>query len=227
MAVSESLYMVRQRIESACARVGRNPSDVRVVAVTKTATAEQIREAVSAGLTELGENRVQVLEQHARELGSVPAVNWHLIGHLQRNKVRQVLGLSRYIHSVDSLRLAEEIQKCAAAMGVRVSVLLQVNAGEEQQKFGANLAEARELGARIAAMPNLELRGVMSMAPLTEDEARIRKAFANARETFEAIRATGVTKDCYRELSMGMSHDFEIAIEQGATILRLGSILFG
>lgn len=226
MSVAERLAELRKRIAEACARAGRGAGEVRIVAVTKAATAGQIREAVAAGLMDLGENRVQVLQQHAGELGAVAGVRWHMIGHLQRNKVKQVMGIAAMIQSVDSLRLAEEIEKTAAAMNRRVPVLLEVNAGEEEQKFGAPVAEAAGLALQMFEMPHLDVQGLMSMAPLTADTQRVHSTFARTRDLFEQIRSAG-GGDGFRELSMGMSGDFEIAIERGATIVRVGSVLFG
>lgn len=227
MSLSERLSQVHQRIASACARSGRSPDSLRILAVTKTASPEQLHEACALGLHDLAENRVQVLEAHARELTATPHVRWHMIGHLQRNKVKQLLPLIATIQSVDSLRLAEEIEKCAAALNRRIPVLLEVNAGEEAQKFGAPLSQAIDLANQMAHLPHLDLQGLMSMAPLTDDLSRVRAAFARTRDLLDQIRAAGHVTSSFRDLSMGMSGDFETAIEHGATILRLGTILFG
>jgi pyridoxal phosphate enzyme (YggS family) len=149
-----------------------------------------------------------------------------MIGHLQRNKVRDVLPIVHSIQSVDSLRLAQEIEKEAAKAQRSMPVLLEINSGEEQ-KFGAPLETAIELAAQIAQMPHVQLQGLMSMAPLTEDDGVVRATFARTRELFEQIRSRGFAGEGFKELSMGMSGDFEIAVEQGATMVRLGSVLFG
>ena len=227
MSVAERLSTAKQRIAEACGRVGRRPEDVRIVAVTKTASEPQIIEAVNAGQLDLGESRAQVLESHAMAIMGMAGVRWHMIGHLQRNKVRDVLLLVHTIQSVDSLRLAQEIEKEADRAQKKIPILLQVNAGEEQQKFGVPMAQLVGLAEQMASMPHLELQGLMSMAPLTEDIHRVRETFARTREAFEEVRARGLAGDAFRELSMGMSGDYEIAIEQGATIIRLGSALFG
>lgn len=214
---------VLHRIASACASAGRDPSSVKLVAVTKTASAEQIRELVAAGATTLGENRLQVLEEHAAAVAGLP-VSWHMIGHLQRNKVRQVLRHVQMIQSVDSLRLAQEIDRIACETRRRIPVLIEVNAGEEDQKFGAALSETPALVAEAGGLTHLELCGLMTMAPLTRDTSLIARTFARARDLLEQIRPAAGEQ--FRELSMGMSHDFEIAIQQGATIVRIGSLLF-
>ncbi len=227
MSFAERIAQVKDRIEDACSKSGRRPEDVKIVAVTKTATEHQIFEAIEAGQYDLGENRSQVLESHAVAVGPNPNVRWHMIGHVQRNKVRDVLSIVHMIHSVDSLRLANEIEKEAARVDRKAIVLLQINAGEEHQKFGASLDSYMQLAEDMARLPHLDLRGVMSMAPLTEDTDIIRRTFARTREAFENIKRAGFVGDSFTELSMGMSEDFEIAVQEGATIIRLGSILFG
>lgn len=192
-------------------------------------------EIVRLGVRNLGENRVQVLESHRQEfaeqaasLGVDPdAVQWHMIGHLQRNKVKQVLPQVVMVQSVDSLRLAREISNTAVAVGRTMPILLEVNAGQEPQKHGFPMVETPMAATLIAQMPGLEVRGLMAMAPLTEDTGRIRQTFADTRSLFERIRYEGNAGDRFTELSMGMTGDFEIAIEEGATIIRIGSLLFG
>ena len=198
-----------------------------LLAVTKTATLEQIRQAVALGMDDLGENRVQMLAERARALADLPQIRWHMIGHLQRNKVRDVLPWVKMVHSVDSQRLAMEIDKSAGARGVPMPVLLEVNAGGEEQKYGVLPDDALALCEQIQTLANLQLCGVMSMAPLSDDVCVVRAAFARARGCFEAIRGRGLGGDAFAHLSMGMSHDFELAIEEGATMIRVGSFLFG
>lgn len=227
MAFSDRLTEARDRVAEACRRSGRQAAEVKIIAVTKTATEAQIIEAVQHGQFDLGENRVQVLESHATLVSELPGVRWHMIGHLQRNKVRDVLSIVHSIQSVDSLRLANEIEKEAARVERKIPVLLQLNAGEEHQKFGADMDEYLPLAEAIAKLPHLDLQGLMSMAPLTDDAGLIRKAFSRTREALEAIRDRGQVGENCRELSMGMSGDYEIAVEEGATMVRLGSVLFG
>lgn len=231
---------VKDRIANACIKVKRDPAEVTLIAVTKTAAPEQIREILQLGVSDLGESRVQVLAQrvgqvnefHQRLLAhgdsDVPAkLRWHMIGHLQRNKVKQVLPLVSLIHSVDSLRLAEELESQAARMQKRIPVLMQINASDEPQKHGVAVGAAVHLAEQIDSMPHLHLLGLMSMAPLTDDQARIRHCFARTREIFEELRWHKIGGNGLRHLSMGMSNDFELAIAEGATMVRIGTALFG
>jgi pyridoxal phosphate enzyme (YggS family) len=240
--LSEKLEEVRGRIAAAAAKAKREPSEVTLIAVTKTAAPEQIREVVQLGVTDLGESRVQVLTQRAAQMAehlqrrmthggeagaSAPKVRWHMIGHLQRNKVKPVLPLVGLIHSIDSLRLAEEIDAQAAKLNRRMPVLMQVNAGEEPQKFGVAVGAAVHLAEQIDSMPNLQLIGLMTMAPLEASEGKVRQAFSRTREIFEELRWHKIGGTAMRHLSMGMSNDFETAIAEGATMVRIGSLLFG
>src|SRR4051812_33123849 len=154
-------------------------------------------------------------------------VRWHMIGHLQRNKVKALLPLAAVIHSIDSLRLAEEIDAQAAKLGRKIPVLMQVNAGEEPQKHGVAVGAAVHLAEQIDSMPNLQLVGLMTMAPLEAPEAKVRQAFSRTRELFEELKWHKIGGTSLRHLSMGMSHDFEMAIAEGATMIRVGTLLFG
>ena len=197
---------------------------------------DQLVEIARLGVVDLGENRVQTLEAHRREFAERAAaagvdpgtVRWHMIGHLQRNKVKQVLPMVETIQSVDSLRLAQEISTTAGALGRTVPILMEINAGQEAQKYGFALEEAVAAAGEIGRLPAIRLCGLMSMAPLTEDTGRIRQAFGRTRELFGQIRARagGAVGESFVHLSMGMTSDFEIAIEEGATIVRIGSLLF-
>lgn len=198
---------------------------VRIVAVTKGWGPEAVRAARAAGLTDVGENRVQeaMAKQDATsELG----VTWHLVGHLQSNKARQAVTRFALIHSVDSIRLGAALDREAEKRGGggRVGVLLQVNVAREAQKFGCDAEEAPALAADLAARAHLELRGLMAMAPFEADEAEQRRVFGGLSALRERLAAHGLAID---ELSMGMSQDYEVAVEEGATILRLGTVLFG
>jgi hypothetical protein len=235
--IGERIKRVKETIASACARAGREPSEVTLVVVTKSATLEAIEEVVRLGIVDLGENRVQQLkkvytqiEEFFQKAGGEAAksrrIRWHMIGHLQRNKARQVLPLVAMIHSVDTLRLAEEINGCAAKMGISPQVLLQVNTSEEPQKFGVPVGAAPHLAEQIQTLPNLKLAGLMTMAPLTRNSDVIRKCFVRARELFIEMRGEKIVGQQFSELSMGMSSDYEIAVEEGATILRIGSAIF-
>ena len=235
--IAERVKRLRENISSVCARVGRDPAEVKLVVVTKSASQEAIEEVVRLGFCELGENRVQQLKRvvtevdefikhNADEPGMPRKVNWHMIGHLQRNKVRQVLPMVTLIHSVDTLRLAEEISAAAAKMNTVPRVLLQVNTSEESQKYGVPVGAALHLAEQIDTLPNIKLVGLMTMGPLTHNKDVIRKCFTRARELFLEMRGERVVGHNFEELSMGMSSDYEIAVEQGATILRIGSAIF-
>jgi len=235
--IAERLDKLRESIANACARAHRPEKSVQLIVVTKTAPIEAIQEVIRLGCTELGENRAQHLKQVADEVDAFlkanaddltmpKQVNWHMIGHLQRNKVKPTLKLCKMIHSVDTLRLAEEIHTEAHQQGLHVDVLLQVNCSGEPQKYGVPVGAAIHLAEQLATMPHLRLVGLMTMAPLTMDKDRVRACFARAREIFEEIRAEKIVGAKFKHLSMGMSQDYEIAIEEGATLLRIGSALF-
>jgi PLP dependent protein len=238
--LADKLDDIRARIAAAAAKARRDPAEITLVAVTKTAAPEQIREILQLGVTDLGESRVQVLTQRAAQLNeffqrrtilgdpsSAQKIRWHLIGHLQRNKVKAVLPLVQMIHSIDSLRLAEELDIQAAKLARKIPVMLQVNASEESTKFGVAVGAAVHLAEQIDSMPNLQMCGLMAMGPLDAGEEKIRHTFARAREIFEEMKWHKIGGPALRHLSMGMSHDFESAIAEGATILRIGSALFG
>lgn len=244
--LAERYESVRSRIAAAAERSGRAGADILLVAVTKFAEPEQLRELVHLGHHDLGENKVQNLVQRASQLeeslsrqralpharpGPVPEVRWHMIGHLQRNKVRKAIEFSRLVHSVDSLRLAEEIQVAAMKREQPVDALIQVNCSGELSKFGCPGPAAVHLAEQIDTMVSVRLRGLMTMAPLLDDPATARDAarrtFARARETFEEIQKAGVGDGRFNILSMGMSGDFEDAISEGANLVRVGTAIFG
>lgn len=219
---------VRERLEAAHERSGGSAM-VEIVAVTKGHPLKAVEAALDAGLTRCGENRVQELADKAAELGGRPGgerVSWHLIGHLQRNKVKMALPLFRLIHSIDSQRLARELSKEAEKAGVEVAGLVQVNTSGEEAKGGFGGPQALEAIAQVAALPSLRIRGLMTMAPLTEEEGVLRQTFRAARELFDAC-ARQVSGFEAEHLSMGMSNDYELAVEEGSTMVRLGTALFG
>ncbi len=237
MKISDKLERVKDTIYLACMRVGRNPDEINLVVVTKSTTVEGIKEIIKLGFIDLGENRVQQLKKVSAQVAdflqspdsdlTLPKkVNWHMIGHLQRNKVRQVLPITCLIHSVDTLRLAEEINASAAKLDLRPKILLQVNTSDEPQKYGVPVCAAIHLAELMETLPNLELIGLMTMAPLTHNKDLVRHCFARARELFAELRGEKVVGPQFTELSMGMSADYEIAVEEGATILRIGSAIF-
>mgnify|MGYP001072538034 CR=1 FL=1 len=224
VALKAALDSVMERIERARARSGRR-DDVTIVAVTKGHPASVVEAALAAGLTRCGENRVQELEAKVHEVGR-DRVEWHLIGHLQRNKVRKAVGLFDLIHSIDSLRLARALSEEAQRSGLEIVGLVQVNTSGEPQKGGFSSAEAVDAVGEIVSLPGLRVCGLMTMAPFTSDERELRRTFAGARELFERC-ASEVPGFEPRHLSMGMSNDFEVAVEEGSTMVRLGTILFG
>jgi len=232
--IEANLDRIRANIAAACERVGRRPEDVRLVAVTKTVDLDTIKNLLDAGVTDLGENRVQQLIPRADELDAAlrrrqnpqPAVQWHMIGHLQRNKVRPTLALNAVIHSMDSLRLAEEISNCAERLETVPDVMLQVNCSGEGQKFGAAVGAAAYLAELISTLKHIRLVGLMTMAPLADDPAKARPTFVRLREIFEEMRHEKIGGDAFRHLSMGMSQDYPVAVEEGATILRIGTAIF-
>jgi pyridoxal phosphate enzyme (YggS family) len=234
--ITEKTKRVKDKINSACARACRDPEEVKLVVVTKSATIEAINEVIRLGFTDLGENRVQQLKKVVAQINEQfessdsnegPAkINWHMIGHLQRNKVRQVLPITCLIHSVDSLRLAEEINTSAAKQNLCPKVLLQVNTSNEPQKYGVPVGAATHLAEQIETLSNLKLVGLMTMAPLTHNKNIVRACFVRARELFIEMRGEKIVGKHFTELSMGMSSDYEIAVEEGATILRIGSAIF-
>lgn len=217
-----ALPRVREEIEAARSRAGRR-DDVVILPVTKGHPVTAVTAVAAVGLGRAGENRVQELERKRAELGS--CVEWHLIGHLQRNKAKKALALFDVIHSLDSARLADELSATSQAAGMTVRALVQVNASGEASKGGIEPEEAADEVARMAALPGLSIEGLMTMAPLTDDEALLRRCFATTRTLLEqcAAAAPGIG----RALSMGMSNDFAIAVEEGSTIVRLGTVLLG
>lgn len=221
--VAARVEEVRERIERARVRAGRADS-VTLVAVTKTHPSDAVRAVLAAGVVDVGENRVQELEEKVAEVGR-GAVGWHLIGHLQRNKAGKALPLFDLIHSLDSLRLAEALSAEAVKRGITARALVQVNASGEESKGGFEPGELVDVVGRIAGLPGMKVEGLMTMAPFTDDESVVRAAFRRTRELLDdAARQVAGTG---RQLSMGMSNDFEIAVEEGSTLVRVGSVLFG
>jgi PLP dependent protein len=215
---------VRERIEAARARAGRT-GEVTLVAVTKTHPPDVVRAAIDAGIGDVGENRVQEMDDKVRDVGR-RAVRWHLIGHLQRNKAARAVAIADLIHSLDSVRLAEALSAEAVKAGITLPALVQVNTSGEESKFGLPPDEAVDAIGQMAQLPGLRLEGMMTMAPFTDDQAVIRRTFAGARRLCEEA-ARQVPAFTGRHLSMGMSNDFEAAVEEGSTLVRVGSTLFG
>ena len=238
--IKERYESVNKRIASAANKVGRSASNIHLIAVTKHATVDEVRQLIDLGHSDFGENRLQHFTQLAvqieeyvgrrKELGEPDLANsirWHFIGHLQRNKCRRVLPLTRLIHTLDSLRLAEEIQEVAEKRNQVIEVLLQTNISRERQKTGIAPAAVGYLLEQLATMPHIKPRGLMCMAPAGEDPEESRPIFTRCQELFEEMKLDKHSGDAFNILSMGMSNDFEIAIECGANIVRVGSALFG
>lgn len=226
MPIHDNLERVRERITAAASRVGRDPSQITLVAVSKTKPASLIREAVSAGVTTLGENRVQEAEQKIAELTELPA-EWHLVGHLQTNKAKKAVRLFSLIHSVDSPRLVQALNRAAENKSEHQPILLQINIAGEQQKFGTSLAEFEALLAAALDSPSLEVRGLMVMPPYSDNPEDSRPYFQVLREMAEPYAGQLSPTNERIELSMGMTQDFEVAIEEGATMVRIGTAIFG
>lgn len=233
--ISRNLERIRENIREACQKAGRDEGDVRLIAVTKAVDVDTLKKCIELGLTELGENRAPQLAERFEEIDTwmqktrktLPGpLRWHMIGHMQRNKVKVALKAADVIHSVDSLRLAEEINSRAERDERVVDVMLQVNCSGEDQKYGCAVGAATHMCETICTLRNLRLVGLMTMAALTDEPEDARPAFARLREVFEDIKHEKIGGDSFRELSMGMSHDYTVAVEEGATMLRIGSALF-
>lgn len=229
---------VKSRIAAAARRAGRRPEDVMLVVVSKSGSVEQVRELAQMGQQDFAENRVQQLVQRAAQLeewrarraelgGSPPAIRWHMVGSMQRNKVKKALEIVRLVHSVDSLRLAEEIQVAAARREAPVDVLVEVNVSGEASKHGVAPGAARHLVAQIDTMVNVRPRGLMCMAPLEGGPAAARPTFERCRELWEEIRQSGSGGERFDILSMGMSSDYEAAVECGSNLVRVGGAVIG
>ncbi|MDY2628946.1 MAG: YggS family pyridoxal phosphate-dependent enzyme [Lachnospiraceae bacterium] len=224
--VKENLKEVESRVQAACDRAGRPREDVLLIAVSKTKPVEMIREIMETGVKDFGENKVQEMCNKIEEIKE--PLNWHLIGHLQRNKVKYIVDKACLIHSVDSLRLAEEIQKEAVKKGVsKVPVLIEVNMAQEESKDGISSSETEELVRKIAELPNLQIRGLMTIAPFVDDPEENRVHFRAMRALRDQLKAMNIPGVDMSELSMGMTNDFEVAIEEGATMIRVGTAIFG
>jgi PLP dependent protein len=243
--IALNIARVQERIAGACRRAGRRPEEIRLVAVSKTVPPERIREAYGAGLRDFGENRVQDAERKRPALADLN-VAWHMIGHLQGNKARPARELFHWIHSIDSQRLAQRLDhafslrpspasggspSAAAPLPTTLSqplpVLIEVNLGGESAKSGVEESAALDLARSVAALPSLSLRGLMTVPPISEDPEGARPFFSRLRHLRNIIASAHLPNVCVDELSMGMSHDFEVAIEEGATLVRVGTAIFG
>lgn len=232
MSIKENLKEVRGRIEKAASAAGRDPQEIRLIAVTKTVPVELIEEAVRAGVTDIGENRVQEAAPKIQALkDKYPRLTWHMVGHLQRNKVKAALELFNMIQSVDSERLAREISERgegrATGGGGRIPVLLEINTSGEKSKYGVAAAEAVGLLKIISTFANIAVEGLMTVAPLADDPQTARPCFRRLRSLSQEIRELGLPNVEMKYLSMGMSDDLEAAVEEGSNMVRIGRAIFG
>ncbi|HKL49433.1 MAG TPA: YggS family pyridoxal phosphate-dependent enzyme [Desulfuromonadales bacterium] len=225
MSIQDNIEQIRRRIAAACDRAGRDPQDVHLIAVSKVKPAEMIDEAYAAGQLRFGESYVQEFRDKADQVQS--PVQWHYIGALQSNKVKYLRGRVAMIHSVDRLSLAREIDKQWAKIDEKIDVLIQVNVGEEESKSGTTAEDLEKLVRDAAQLPHLSIRGLMTLPPFLSDPEDVRSSFRQLRELAEGIDALEIPGVEMQELSMGMSHDFEIAVEEGATLVRVGTAIFG
>ncbi len=225
MMIKEQLDEVRERVREACFRAGRAPEDVTLIAVSKTKPAQAVQEAYDAGARDFGENKVQEILQKKPVLPQ--DIRWHMIGHLQRNKVHQVIGKAVMIHAVDSLRLAEQIEAEAAKRDLDVDVLLEINVAKEESKYGFFLEDAEEAIRAISAFPHVHIKGLMTIAPFVENPEENRGIFKKLYQFSVDINDKNIDNVTMGVLSMGMSGDFEVAIEEGATMVRVGTSIFG
>ncbi|WP_070041337.1 YggS family pyridoxal phosphate-dependent enzyme [Robinsoniella peoriensis] len=223
--LKENLYDIQKRVEAACKRAGRDSSEVTLIAVSKTKPASMIEEIMAEGVVDFGENKPQELKDKYEILPK--NLKWHMIGHLQRNKVKYIIDKACMIHSVDSLRLAETIQQEAEKQGLVMPVLIEVNIAKEESKFGVSLEDTEELVRKTAKLPNLRVEGLMTIAPFVEKAERNRVYFENLRKLYVDIKSKNIDNVNMCNLSMGMTGDYEIAIEEGATLVRVGTGIFG
>jgi PLP dependent protein len=221
--ITENIENVRRRIVSSCERSGRNPAEVTLLAVTKTFPSADVRTCLDAGLRDLGENYVQELVKKQSEIAD-PTARWHFIGHLQRNKVREIIASVHMIHSVDSIRLGEEISAQASRIGRTIDVLVEVNTSGEPTKYGVTPGATDALVTGLKDLPAIRVVGLMTIGPFLPDPELSRPAFRILRQLQTHLRHIGFD---FPHLSMGMSNDFEVAIEEGATMIRIGTLLFG
>ena len=223
--IRENIEVIKRRMEEACAQSGRALEDVKLIAVSKTKPLEALQEAYDYGCRDFGENKVQELVE---KYEAMPRdIRWHMIGHLQRNKVKYIVDKVFLIHSVDSLRLAQEIEKEAAKKNVTVNILVEVNVAKEESKFGTTAEEAVLLVEEIARLPHVQVRGLMTIAPYVEDSEKNRLYFEKLKQIYVDIIHKNIDNVFMEELSMGMTGDYDVAIEEGATYIRVGTGIFG
>lgn len=223
--IRENLEQVRKNIEEACREVGRDPSEVTLIAVSKTKPVPLLREAYDAGARCFGENKVQEIMDKYPQLPE--DIQWHMIGHLQRNKVKYIVDKAAMIHSVDSLRLAEAIEQEAAKHKVQVPILLEVNVAEEESKFGLKMDEVLPLIETVSGFPHIRIRGLMTIAPYVEDPEENRDIFRQLKKLSVDIETKNINNVNMSVLSMGMTGDYQVAVQEGSTMVRVGTGIFG
>ena len=225
MSVAENLKTIRERVDAACERAGRRPEEVTLIAVSKTKPLSMLQEAYEAGARDFGENKVQEILEKYPEMPE--DARFHMIGHLQTNKVKQVVGKAVLIHSVDSLHLAEKIEQEAAKRHLTADILLEVNVAREESKFGLMLEEVIPLLEEVKNLPHVRVRGLMTIAPNVENPEENRKHFKKLYQLYVDIKSKNIDNGTMSVLSMGMTGDFEVAVEEGATMIRVGTGIFG
>ena len=223
--LKDQLQEVEKRIQAACDRAGRKREDVTLIAVSKTKPVETLQEAYDLGVRIFGENKVQELTAKYEALPK--DIHWHMIGHLQTNKVKYIIDKAELIHSVDSLKLAETIEKEAAKHDLIADILVEVNVAEEESKFGMKMEEVIPFVEKVSAFPHVRVRGLMTIAPFVEDPEENRSIFADLHKLYIDIKKKNHDNDTVSVLSMGMTNDYEVAIEEGATMVRVGTGIFG
>lgn len=223
--LSDNLHEVQENIRKACERSGRNPEDVTLIAVSKTKPVSDIEQIYAAGIREFGENKVQEMNDKQKVLPG--DINWHMIGHLQRNKVKYIVDNVAMIHSVDSVRLAEEISKEAVKKNVAVDILVEVNVAKEESKFGLYTEDVRQFVEQISKLPGINIKGLMTSAPFVDNPEDNRQYFKKLKDLSVDINAKNIDNVYMDFLSMGMTNDYVVAVEEGATHVRVGTAIFG
>lgn len=222
MSIAQNINLIKEQIARSATKAGRNLSDIQLIAVSKNVNAEKAQEAITAGLSDLGENRVQELVD---KYPSVDGARWHLIGHLQTNKVKYILGKVMMVHSLDRWSLAEELDRRAREAGLVIPVLVQVNVAGEETKFGLAVQEVKDFVTEAATLPGISIQGLMTIAPFVENPEEVRPVFRQLKNIAYGLKEIpGVRMD---QLSMGMTNDFEVALEEGSTMIRIGTAIFG
>ncbi len=226
MSIRENIDHIMKRIDVSCKKVGRNPKDITVLAVTKTVESDRAKKAFEEGINNLGENRVQELVKKYEELKGID-VKWHMIGHLQKNKVKYIIDKNILIHSVESLSLAEEIDKRAKKHNLTKDVLIELNIGEEESKYGVSEKNIYDFLESMEKFENIRVLGLMTVAPFCDKPEDVRWVFKTMKNIYNEISTMNLRNTEMKYLSMGMTNDFEVAIEEGSNIIRIGTAIFG